>query len=858
MLSSSTGAGTGRNNNHTNKKRTRAVLLPSATAAAADESCYHCFGTADANNNRFAVVPVEGAGGGAVVVVTGADRDTPAVIALQGRGWIEAVGGDAAAAAETRGQGHKQQETLDQQQQQQQPSSFIDVHGYALRRRREEDEHVGNSNGNSSSSSRRVRFESAPWSSWITISLPPGASIRLSSDIPSPSSSPQQTMQQQQQEPTLTIHSAHEKQARPTVLPDSWRDAVDTIVRDWRNYRAHHLPAALSATTKPARNNGSATDARHSASFFQSAALPGDDTDDSNDGANGGDDDDVASSDGNRNKSTHQKPSPLFQVVVCGAKGVGKSTCLRYCLNRLLSSSSSGSSSSSDDENDAIGNNQVAVLDGDPGQPEYCVPGMLQLTLLTIAGGGSGGSPAALVPPHCNLLVASANPPQQATDGGYDGETATTTTRVLRRYYLGSDTSASDPIAYIRAVTSLLDVAAKELKDAPLLVNLTGWVQGLGYEVLSAILRRDDNSPQSPPASAHRDHQSSYHVLQISSSSTPSARKALDLSSCLEQTTATLHLCTSYNLQTTSAAPASPLTIRPTNAGNTNGSPNPQPLPVPGSSSVLANPPHSYYGPQEPQQVVEQEEKVVVDEDPNLSCRSLDSVSLPKDDDDDEDDAREERAPAPSLQPLAPRLRPIPSSMSAAQLRAIRYITYFLQDRTLWDRVLVGGQRGDWNDVNQEIGNRFAAAVPHVVSLDAVRVRFTSEDVHRDIHTPEAILDALNGSLVGLCCQINDDDADDDANATPTTLLPCVGLGLVRGVHREKRLVYVLTPVDPSSVNVLAIGSNFHLPLECYFRGVQAESFPHLAHCLPSDLLGAEPMYSRNTIGRQRLQQGGP
>jgi len=42
------------------------------------------------------------------------------------------------------------------------------------------------------------------------------------------------------------------------------------------------------------------------------------------------------------------------KLVVCGAKGVGKSTCLRYTVNKLLQKFS-----------------QIAVIDCDPGQPEF-------------------------------------------------------------------------------------------------------------------------------------------------------------------------------------------------------------------------------------------------------------------------------------------------------------------------------------------------------------------------------------------------------------------------------------------------------------------------------------------------------
>jgi len=55
------------------------------------------------------------------------------------------------------------------------------------------------------------------------------------------------------------------------------------------------------------------------------------------------------------------------RAVICGAKGVGKSTCLRYVINRLLS------------ESNKTANPIVFVIDCDLGQPEFNPPGLLSL-----------------------------------------------------------------------------------------------------------------------------------------------------------------------------------------------------------------------------------------------------------------------------------------------------------------------------------------------------------------------------------------------------------------------------------------------------------------------------------------------
>ena len=50
------------------------------------------------------------------------------------------------------------------------------------------------------------------------------------------------------------------------------------------------------------------------------------------------------------------------RVVICGAKGVGKSTCMKYTVNRLLSC-----------------NDKVAVIDCDVGQSEFTISGLVSL-----------------------------------------------------------------------------------------------------------------------------------------------------------------------------------------------------------------------------------------------------------------------------------------------------------------------------------------------------------------------------------------------------------------------------------------------------------------------------------------------
>lgn len=160
------------------------------------------------------------------------------------------------------------------------------------------------------------------------------------------------------------------------------------------------------------------------------------------------------------------------RTVICGAKGVGKSTCLRYTVNRLLSMTDA-----------------VAVIDCDLGQPEFTIPGMLSLHIIT--------GPI-LSPTHMHL------------------------TEPLLSYFIGDLTSRNEPEHFARALcalmakyTTLQDKALREnlkkmkensaggnsfsllsekkmklkMTPLPLVINTDGSVRYMGAEVLIAVMK---------------------------------------------------------------------------------------------------------------------------------------------------------------------------------------------------------------------------------------------------------------------------------------------------------------------------------------------------------------------------------
>ncbi|GIL43267.1 hypothetical protein Vafri_1041 [Volvox africanus] len=140
--------------------------------------------------------------------------------------------------------------------------------------------------------------------------------------------------------------------------------------------------------------------------------------------------------------------APLV-LAVLGAKGMGKSSLVRLVANRLL------------DECPA-----VAFLDTDVGQPEFTPPGLLSLHLL------EPGSPV-VGPPHAHSR------------------------RPWASRFVGDVSPEHDPQLYLAAVQALYGsywnwaqrVVAGGGAWPPLVVNTHGWVKGLGFDLLTQLLR---------------------------------------------------------------------------------------------------------------------------------------------------------------------------------------------------------------------------------------------------------------------------------------------------------------------------------------------------------------------------------
>lgn len=148
----------------------------------------------------------------------------------------------------------------------------------------------------------------------------------------------------------------------------------------------------------------------------------------------------------------HKGAMPI--VFLCGPKSSGKSTFGKLLLNRFIT-----------DQGNV--NNKpwstVAVLDIDPGQPEFTPPGLVSLNKTTCPNLG---------PTFCHPALE------------FEKEQ-------LRVHAIASTTPGQNPSHYVEAVLDLFSLYQSTLSSrCPLIINTAGWIQGTGLDILSELIQK--------------------------------------------------------------------------------------------------------------------------------------------------------------------------------------------------------------------------------------------------------------------------------------------------------------------------------------------------------------------------------
>ncbi|RDW67980.1 hypothetical protein BP6252_09376 [Coleophoma cylindrospora] len=143
-------------------------------------------------------------------------------------------------------------------------------------------------------------------------------------------------------------------------------------------------------------------------------------------------------------------------ILICGPKSSGKSTFAKLLSNKLLTMDRKRSSDSQ---------SGIAVLDLDPGQPEYSIPGQLSLV---------------------HLLEPNFGPP-------YTHPIPSNMSHIIRAHTVAAITPSLDPALYMSCALDLFAHYKDHLSkypDCPLVINTAGWVLGTGLEILEELISR--------------------------------------------------------------------------------------------------------------------------------------------------------------------------------------------------------------------------------------------------------------------------------------------------------------------------------------------------------------------------------
>ncbi|KAI1339790.1 hypothetical protein F5Y15DRAFT_382135 [Xylariaceae sp. FL0016] len=147
-----------------------------------------------------------------------------------------------------------------------------------------------------------------------------------------------------------------------------------------------------------------------------------------------------------------KQSSKTYSVMITGPKSSGKSTLGKILTNRLITNSGSSGRRRSP--------KGIAVLDLDPGQPEYCIAGHIALVLVTDP-----------------ILGSSFSHPLPSSEF-----------RHIRSHALAAASPASNPELYLQCAMDLMTHYKNSLGSYPLIVNTPGWIQGTGLDLLVSLI----------------------------------------------------------------------------------------------------------------------------------------------------------------------------------------------------------------------------------------------------------------------------------------------------------------------------------------------------------------------------------
>eukprot|EP00535_Pseudo-nitzschia_heimii_P000078 CAMPEP_0197181458 /NCGR_PEP_ID=MMETSP1423-20130617/5734_1 /TAXON_ID=476441 /ORGANISM="Pseudo-nitzschia heimii, Strain UNC1101" /LENGTH=819 /DNA_ID=CAMNT_0042631709 /DNA_START=159 /DNA_END=2619 /DNA_ORIENTATION=- len=583
---------------------------------------------------------------------------------------------------------------------------------------------------------------------------------------------------------------------RPIILTSSWRTCVDSITEDFCTDQALLDPSSRLRRRTTSLMIDSMNDYEETNSCTSSLK--------------------------------HHDPDYTRRVcMITGAKGVGKSTLLRYLTNRILSTSSSRSrdigrnDDRKDDRNDVCGIDEVAILDTDVGQPELAPPGLLRLSIVR---------KPLLQPPYWNLVgkltmddeVGDHNEeqmvpcygPQQENDDDSEVENDESDIEVVSSVFFGASTSKADPSRYIDAIQFLMKkyetcIVHSNSRPVPLLINMDGWIKGLGYQILSALIDtlrpthlvqivgekpgQMFDLPATVSGSSTMDNEGEAPIDQQTTSATIGTvrdhclPKVYKLEACQTLSKASLCRIPAYTTRNFRwATYFLPDELQTFDAWDFVSAKSLQTgWIVSTNSDRTTTVPRWWHN-----------KPIIAIDDNNNGTET--TTEIDDEDEDDEDLKENDLCDDCRLARALARERPFCVPMEALEA--------FI------------------------IGSDFEDHLGLSSTIDGIDDKKKPDMIDRTHHQ---IFRALNGCVVALC--------------TNTQTKESLGYGILRSIDWEQRLLYVLVAPsvfvgakDPSSLlsKVKAlVGGSLPLPLAMLFRGIHSECFPYLNAQVPTPIL---------------------
>ena len=499
----------------------------------------------------------------------------------------------------------------------------------------------------------------------------------------------------------------------------------------------------------------------------------------------------------NQSQPSNQDTSILqTRVLICGATHVGKSTCLRYVINRILSNDNEHHKRENTSHSKQKG---VVVLDCDLGQPEFNPPGILSLTHVC---------EPIFSPPHIHIIYpgktnmnATFHTTSKAPSSAKTTDIPTidiNASRNIDSYYFGDTSSKSDPIAYTNMINQLMNSYEQQViqpaqKSYPSLVN------------------------------------------QLSTSERTNDAQHITIDTCNSKS---LSQDKPSPIQSQSSSSSSPLIV------NTDGWVKGMGNEILGAIIDIVKPTHII-------QILGHSKAKCFDLPPSIpdDCKVHVVETFQR----GQNQLIETSYVHEHSSFNHPKIANNAGHAKSADLRALRFCTYFLGGMPECNHIPnVRFTSSGFIDPNGYIASSICEKKPYAISFDDIHYFLKSDeadikDYLNEYEKETLILDGLNASFVALCTLNSNQSLMNQQDLNPR----CHGLGIIRSIDRKRRLFYILTPLSMKtlqSVDLIIGGGKIPLPFEFFSRNAPGtcSSFPYQCYDgLMSNIIGSDVIKSR-------------